>query len=164
MRTFSVILVLTLVAVPVCAVAESVPEKKIDEQKVFKGDLKQFAKPAEIEFVKLVKSTPEFETIKTESLKSSDARYWILMTQAQERVTRSIVRVARAEQFDVVCEKGYLKSLGIEAKDITDLIKEDLTDKADSDGSSGAGEPTKPSSETDIENLKSKLKAQLLDE
>jgi len=165
MRTFSVILALTLIVTPLCVVADSIPEDKIDKQKLFRGDLKRFSKPAEIQFVELVKNTPEYEAIKKESLKSADARYWILMTQAQERVTRSIVRVAREKQFDVVCEKGYLKSLGVEAKDITELIEEDLTGKSDSGSASGDKKPGKRSlSESDIEELKSKLKVQLLEE
>ena len=57
MRPFSLALTFALLAVLSSAGADSIPKDKLDEQKVFGGDPKKFSKPAEIQFVALVKST-----------------------------------------------------------------------------------------------------------
>jgi hypothetical protein len=141
-----------------CAWAGSVPEDDRDSQKIFRGDAKSFSKPAEIEFVALVKCTPEYKIIKAESLKSGAAKYWILMAKAQERVLKSITKIAREKKYDIVCEKGYLKKFDIEAKDITDLIEEDLTGESDDDKK----DPKLDGA--NIEDIKKKLKKSLLEE
>jgi len=131
MKTRAAIIILVAASIPLCSFAASIAKDDIEPQKIFWGDPQMFSKPAEIDFVALVESTPEYRTLVNESLESSDARYWILMTQAQERVTRSIIRVARKRRFDLVCEKDYLEPLGIEAEDITSLVEKDLTGKPD---------------------------------
>ncbi len=130
MKIWCLIAIMILAAVPLCASAASIAKDDVDSQKIFWGNSQQFSKPAEINLVALIKKTPEYKTIVKESLDSSGAKYWILMAQAQERVTKSIVRVARKNQFDLVCETGYLGALGIEVKDITTLVEKDLTGKS----------------------------------
>jgi len=123
--------ILILTAVPLCASAASIAKENVDPQKIFWGNSQQFSKPAEINLVTLIEKTPEYKKLVNKKLDSSDAKYWILMTQAQERVTKSIVRVARTKQFDLICETGYLGSLGIETNDITKLVEKDLTEKSE---------------------------------
>ena len=130
MKAWCLTAILILAAVPLCASAASIAEDDVDPQKIFWGNSQQFSKAAEINLVTLIGKTPEYKKIVKEKLDSSGAKYWILMIQAQERVTKSIVRVARKEQFDLVCETGYLGSLGVEAKDITELVEKDLTRKS----------------------------------
>ena len=127
MKIWCLTAIVILTAVPLCASAASIAEDDVDSQKIFWGNSQQFSKPAEINLVALIEKTPEYKNIVKEKLDSSGAKYWILMTQAQERVTKSIVRVARKKKFDLVCEAGYLGALGIEAKDVTALVEKDLT-------------------------------------
>ena len=129
-RISCVVAIAILMAVPLSAAADSIGKNDIDTQKIFWGDPQKFSKPAEISFVALVEKTPEYKTIVKEKLDSSGARYWILMTEAQERVTKSIVRVARKNKFDLVCDRGYLEPLGFDAPDITKLVEKDLTGKS----------------------------------
>jgi len=130
MKAWCLTAILILTVLPLYASAASIAKDDVDPQKIFWGNSQQFSKPAEINLVALIEKTPEYKKLVKEKLDSSGAKYWILMTQAQERVTTSIVRVARAKQFDLVCETGYLGSLGIEAKDITELVEKDLTGKS----------------------------------
>jgi hypothetical protein len=128
-RCLTAIVILTVV--PLCALAVSIAEDDVDSEKIFWGNSQQFSKAAEINLVALIEKTPEYKNIVKEKMDSSGAKYWILMTQAQERVTKSIVRVARKKQFDLVCEAGYLGALSIEAKDITALVEKDLAGKSE---------------------------------
>lgn len=154
-------IILAALLLPASVNAESVPEDDRDKHKIFKGDGKAFSKPAEIKFVELVKCTPEYIILKKESLKSSDAKYWIFMAKAQERVLKAITKIAREKKYDIVCEKDYLKKFDIKAKDITDLIKEELTGKSDDDKKDKKDPKI---DEADIEDLKKKIKKSLIED
>ncbi len=156
-RLLIIVAILSVMMVPICAWAESVPEADRDSHNVFSGDLKGFSKPAEISFVDLVKCTAEYKTIEKDSLKSTDAKYWILMAKAQEVVLNAITKIAREKKYDIVCEKGYLAKFDIKATDITDFIKQELT---------GGSAPAKKITNLDsanVDDIKSKIKSQLLE-
>jgi len=162
MRPLRLALTAGLLAVLSSAGADSIPKDKLDDQKVFVGDPKKFSKPAEIRFIALVKSAPEYKTIKQESLKTSDARYWILMTQAQERVAKSITRVAREHKFDLVCEKGTLEPFGIKAPEMTKLVKQNIAGESQSDAQSKDGKhKIETLTEPELETLKSKVRVKV---
>ena len=105
---------------------ESIPENKVEMQHIFFGDSSEFEKPACINYSILIECTPEFKMVKKEKLDNNDSKYWILMTRAQQHVAEAISVVGNTEDYDLICQKGYLSKLGIEAKDITSIIRKEL--------------------------------------
>ena len=106
--------------------AKSIPEDQVRMQYIFWGDPSGFEKPASIDFPALIECTPEAKKVKKDELDTNDSRYWILMTRAQQHVAEAIRVVGNTEGYDLICQKGYLKKLGIGAKDITTLVKAEL--------------------------------------
>lgn len=113
------------------ALGLTIPKEQFDPQKIFSGNPKEFAKPAEVDIDKVVKSTPEYLTIKKQKIKRGTGKFWILMSQASARSMRAIAEVAKGLKYDLVTKKGYLGKLKppIPADDITDKVVAKITGK-----------------------------------
>lgn len=124
---------LGVIALAAVVVAESysIPPDKVDEQKIFWGSPGQFAKPAEVDYKAAVMETDEFKSIRKNKIESGTAKYWLLISQASERVVKAIAAVAKDTGHDLVVAKGYLAGIGMEvpAEDLTEKILERIKKK-----------------------------------
>ena len=104
--------------------AGSIPTDEVDEEKILCGSFESFSNPAEVDYFAVVKATPEYAEITKDKIETGTARYFILMSQAGDRAIRVISETADAEGYDLVTQKGYLKSLSkpIKAANITKLV------------------------------------------
>jgi len=132
MRPYILILLGALVSATVFNVAAeepySIPKDKIDPAAIYWGDPSEFRNAAYVDYTALIKATPEFKEMKKKKLSSSDPASWILMSDAADRVTSAIVRVARDSEYDLICAGEYWKDLELDvpASDITMQVKEQI--------------------------------------
>ncbi len=124
---------LAVIALASAVVAESytIPPEKVDEQKVFWGSPAQFSKPAEVDYKAAVMETDEFKSIKKNKIEPGTAKYWLLISQASERVVKAIAAVAKDTGHDLVVAKGYLAEIGMEVpvEDLTGKVLERIKKK-----------------------------------
>ncbi len=115
----------------VVAESYSIPPDKVDEQKIFWGSPGQFAKPAEVDYKAAVMETDEFKSIRKNKIEPGTAKYWLLISQASERVVKAIASVAKDTGHDLVVAKGYLAEIGVQvpAEDLTEKILERIKKK-----------------------------------
>lgn len=127
----SVFLGVIALAAMVVAESYSIPPDKVDEQKIFWGSPGQFAKPAEVDYKAAVMETDEFKSIRKNKIEPGTAKYWLLISQASERVVKAIASVAKDTGHDLVVAKGYLAEIGVQvpAEDLTEKILERIKKK-----------------------------------
>ena len=120
--------VFTLLAAPAVRAAHTIPADSVDRQKIYWGNTSSFEKPGEVDYVEVIKATPEYEELKKKRIEGGTARYYYLMSQASERAVRAIVEVGQESEYDLVAAKGYLSALEqpIEAPDLTKVVLERL--------------------------------------
>jgi len=109
----------------------SIPTDEVDKCAIYWGDSSGFTKPAYVDYNVLIESTAEYKQIKQDKLSSTEPRCWILMADAADKVAGAINRIAKGKGYDLVCAKDYWNDLQLEVKaeDITDLVKEKITEK-----------------------------------
>jgi len=125
-RKFFLSLATCMFAMVASAVAEaySIPLDKLDTQKVYYGSAAHFEKPAEVNYERIVRATPEFEEIRKKRIESGTARYWILISKASDHAVRLISEVGRELEHDLIVAKDYLSDLElpVETDDLTDFV------------------------------------------
>lgn len=128
MRTTAIFCMMVAVVAPALAETHSIPPEKVDRQKIYWGNAEEFEKAGEVDYVAVIKATPQFEELRKKRIERGTARFYYLMNQASEHAVRAIVAVGRQTDFDLVVAKGFLASLDnpIEASDLTDLVLERL--------------------------------------
>lgn len=97
----------------------------VDVSKIYVGSADTFKKPAEVCFEEVLKATPEFEQMK--DVEHGTGKYWILLSQASDHTRRVITDIAG--DYDLIAERGYLKTKKIECVDITQLAVDKLKPK-----------------------------------
>ncbi len=111
------------VALALGAVAESmsIPPEAVDDQKIFWGTASRFEKPGSVDYVAVVSATDEYKQAR--KIESGTARYWILVSKANESAIRAISAVGSETDYDLIVVKGYLEGLDtpISTEDITEL-------------------------------------------
>lgn len=118
-------------AIAAQAATYSIPADKLDAQKVYFGKAEGFERPAGVDYETIIKATPEYEEVKKKKIEPGTGRYWILLSQASDRVVRSISEVAQEMDYDFIASQGYLGSLdpAIPSEDITQLVLDKLASK-----------------------------------
>jgi len=116
----------------VMASAYSIPEAQLDKKKVFWGSPRQFENPAEVQYETVVKATPEYQEIQKKKIKRGTGRYWLLLSQASERVVRTIREMGSKTDYDLIAAQGYLGGLDppIPANDITEDVIEAMVEES----------------------------------
>ena len=111
--------------------ARAVPKNQLDPKKVFWGTPSSFERPGEIDYQRVIKSTPEYSQIKRKKIQRGTGKYWILLSQASDRVVRSISQVGQSTQCDLIASRGYLSSLDppIPAQDVTQKLLDAINGK-----------------------------------
>ena len=109
----------------------SIPKEKLQAQKIYFGSAKGFDKPGSVNYEKLIKATPEYAQVKKKRIQAGTGKYWILLSQASDRVVRAISEVGKATDYDFIAAAGYLGSLepAIAADDVTGLVLAKLKEK-----------------------------------
>lgn len=113
----------------VAAAAYTIPDTQIDKSRIYFGSPASFATPAEISMDEALQATPEFQEIVKKKVDHGTAKYWILVSDATDRVHRAIGVVGRATDYDLIAEKGYLGKLEppMECDDITAAVVDRIT-------------------------------------
>jgi len=118
-----------VIVVPAIAVAaQSIPDTQVDSSRVYYGTTTGFENPAEVDIEAAIQSTPEYQEIVKKKLDNGTGKYWILISDATDRVHRAIVDVGRVKEYDLIAEKGYLGKLDppVACADITARVLEAL--------------------------------------
>ena len=118
------LLALAVFAVPVYGDEQSIPKDQIDQKKVYWGNCNSFTKAGKVDYKEIIKATPEFKTIKKDKIERGSGKYWILMSQASDRVVKALAYVGEESEYDLICASGYLKSLDppVACDDLTQKI------------------------------------------
>ena len=105
-----------------------IPEDQLDAQKVYYGNSEAFETPASVKIEDVLKATPEYDEIKKKKIERGTGKYWILVSQAQERSKQAIAEVGKESDYDLICEDGYLDELepAIPSVDVTESVLEKL--------------------------------------
>jgi hypothetical protein len=115
------------VIIPVIAVAaQSIPDAQLDTSRVFYGSPAAFDKPAEVDIDAAIQSTPEYQEIVKKKIDSGTGKYWILISEATDRVHRAISDIGKVNEYDLIAQKGYLGALEppVSCVDITGHVLE----------------------------------------
>ncbi len=120
------VLAIGLLSSIVFADPASIPSDQVDKKKIFWGSADSFNKAGKVDYEEIIKATPEFKTMKDEKIERGSGKYWILMSQASDRVVKALAHVGEKSDYDLICSKGYLKSLDppVEADDLTKKVIE----------------------------------------
>jgi len=74
----------------------------IDSRYVFYGTQDNYTTVAEINYTKVIRSTEEYEYVRTHNLSRNSAKYWLLLNKAADRITRAL----SATNYDLIVERG----------------------------------------------------------
>jgi hypothetical protein len=110
----------------IAAAAQAIPDSQVDTSRVYYGSTAAFDNPAEVDIEAAVHSTPEYQEIVKKKIDSGTGKYWILISDATDRVHRAISEVGKVKDFDLIAEKGYLGKLDppVACADITARVLE----------------------------------------
>ncbi len=101
-----------IIVVPViAAAAQAIPDSQVDSSRVYYGSTGAFEKPGEVDIEAAIQSTPEYQEIVKKKIDNGTGKYWILISDATDRVHRAISDVGKVKEYDLIAEKGYLGKL-----------------------------------------------------
>jgi len=111
---------------------ETTEEKPLDLKEVYWGNANDYEKPACVDYEEIVRETPEYKKIEDKELKRGTGEYWILMSQASDRVVKTIAQVGEIIDCDLILGRAYAKEKASEAydHDITKVVKKMLAGKS----------------------------------
>lgn len=125
-HTFGILLFTIIIPIVAAAAAQSIPDAQLDASRIFYGSPTNFDKPAEVDIDAAIQSTPEYQEIVKKKIDSGTGKYWILISEATDRVHRAISDVGKVKEFDLIAHKGYLGALEppVACADITGQVLE----------------------------------------
>lgn len=129
MRT-RVIAIVSFLAVFVSSLAwaGTIPEDEkkvvVTESMVLFGNAQKFSKPATVNSAEVFKNIPAYKQIQSEGLTQKDAKYWILLEQANQAFSKALGEVAKAKGNDLVTETGGITATGVEIPDLTEAVNQ----------------------------------------
>ena len=102
----------------------SIPNDKIDVQKVYYGSADGFDKAGKVDYEAIIRATPEYKEVKKKKVRRGTGKYWILLSKASDRAVRAIAEVGHESEYDLVTAEGFLSGLdpAIPSEDITGLV------------------------------------------
>lgn len=106
----------------------SISSDEIDMRKIYWGNSSNFKTPAEVDYEKILYATSEYKSIKKGKIEKGTAKYWILISKANDHAVRVIIETGEEAIYDLIAAKEYLGGLDppIKCKDITKLILKKL--------------------------------------
>ena len=123
--------ILSVVLAVNAAFAHKIAPDQLDPKKIYWGSASSFEKPGEIDYERIIKATPEYAEIKKKRIQRGTGKYWILLSQASDRVVRAISQVGQKSDYNLIAARGYLMGLDtpIQAEDMTQLLLTNLKGK-----------------------------------
>lgn len=113
--------ILGLVALLALGGSEGRGDSSLLSSDVYYGKVEDSKKPAEVVSSKVFEEIPEMKEIKKRGLTEKDAEYWILLAKACEKFYAAVKKVAEADGYDCVAEKGKY-TFNPPAPDITQKV------------------------------------------
>jgi hypothetical protein len=98
-----------------------------DTGKVYYGRLPIIRRPMSVDSNQAYARIPEFVRIRREGISAETPQYTLLMKAATDRFVAAISQVARANDHDVVAERGAIQRAGPEVPEVPDRTPEVLT-------------------------------------
>ncbi len=128
-RAFLMVFCLAVVGLSTAAAASiNDTDRKIvvNEQMVLLGNASKFTKPATINSADVFKNIPAYQQIQKQGLTKKDAKYWILLEEANQVFNKTLAEIAKAKGYDLVAEAGGITADGVEVPDLTAAVNEKL--------------------------------------
>ena len=94
----------------------------VNEQMVLLGNAQKFTKAATVNSAEVFKNIPAYKQIQTDGLTEKDAKYWILLEQANKDFNKALGEVAKAGSLDLVAEAGGITANGVDVADLTEAV------------------------------------------
>lgn len=109
----------------------AVPKEQMDPKRIYWGSAGNFERAGEIDYERIIKETPEYLEIKKQKIERGTGKYWILLSQASDRVVRAISKVGQDTNCDLIVARGYLSRLEppIPAEDVTQRLLDSIVKK-----------------------------------
>ncbi len=113
---------------PAHAVSEVSPalsdKYKVQEEKIYYGDPKNFHNPAVLDAAKIYNEIPAYQKIVQKGLTKNDPEYWPLMQKASNVFVRSLKAVCKEKGVDLVGEVSSISCDHDQVPDITEAVIE----------------------------------------
>ena len=112
----------------ICCVtyAKAIPEEEIIQTNIYCGNYQDFNNAAEVDYISIVKATPEYKSIQKKDV--GTAYYWLQISKANDHAIQLITKLYEDEDstYDLITLKGYLGELEppIDVVDITEEVIE----------------------------------------
>jgi len=103
----------------------------LSSQDIFYGSNSQVKELRVIDYEFLTKSTPEYQEILKKKIEPGTGKYWILMSQASDRVIKSINNYAQKNNIDTIAKKSAITSFEILPTDYQDKSNDYIFNKID---------------------------------
>ncbi len=112
---------LTLVATLMLAIVAGAQGIKLRNRAVvFYGSPTTCSQPATVDYKKVRKATPEWQTIRSEGVRKGSARYALLISAMNSRLKRACKSAAEAQGRDCVVRDGDIQDArGLSVRDLT---------------------------------------------
>jgi hypothetical protein len=96
----------------------------ITESMVLYGNAQKYTKVATVNSAEVFKNIAAYKQIQSEKLTQKDAKYWILLEQANQAFSKALEDVAKAKGYDLVTEVGGVTATGVEIPDLTEAVNQ----------------------------------------
>lgn len=107
----------------------TIPQDKIDTQKVYYGDCNgSFTRAAEFDPIRVIENTKQYKKVQKEKIQTGTGKYWILMSQASDSMRKAVGMYMQDHDFDFLASQGYLTKATPEVPvvDVTDDVIKQL--------------------------------------
>jgi hypothetical protein len=122
LRRASILCFLACLISAVTLAADGDKKWVVNEQMVLLGNAQKFTKPAIVNTAEVFKSIPAYKQIQADKLTEKDAKYWILLEQANKDFNKALAEVAKVESHDLVTEVGGVTATGETIPDLTEAV------------------------------------------
>ncbi|MBI4583609.1 MAG: hypothetical protein HY717_06275 [Planctomycetes bacterium] len=97
---------------------------KVQEEKIYYGDPKNFHNPAVLDASKIYNEIPAYQKIVQKGLTKNDPEYWPLMQKASNVFVRALKAVCKEKGIDLVGEVSSISCDHDQVPDITEAVIE----------------------------------------
>lgn len=111
----------------------TIAENEIDAKDVYfdLNDGKEITSPRCVYLAQLIRQTQQFRDIQKNQYAHDDAKYWILISQANELAHKAITRFAKANKLAFICERRILFAVLRKQKEFEKFTDQQLTTEFD---------------------------------
>ncbi len=114
----------------IAALGAAAPAQGVEIERggvILYGSSSRCTQPATIDYKKIRKKTPEWQTIQSDGVSPDSARYSLLVAKMNKRIKAACRRVAKDQGRDCVVRKGDIADQrGLKVEDLTSEVIEEL--------------------------------------